>query len=290
MTATTTTLGTLKAKSGPNVFDGKVWFQEDETSKLIVMPIERPAGAYNPQGFSVGSMPQLCDDGFVYFQSADDKLVVMKQDYPHLYCVVEGVGCMDTPEAPNDGYVYVRSSAGSGKLARVAVTPAEFGEVTYYEAFTGWTPAVYIRDDLQRAFFADAKSRKLKKIDLDSTSNTASEVGDYELYGAPYMGEHGKLYIVDKSHDAYEIDPVTFAATKIASDVVSTPVTPEFGDDGYVYWQTIGDKLLMAPRNATFTPTIELGTTTAQPDVLGSGRVVFRALDSTLKLRDPGVD
>jgi hypothetical protein len=288
MTATTTTLGTSKSNSAPNVFDRKVWFQEDATNKLIAMPIDSPESAYNPQGFTVGSMPQLCDDGMAYFQSADNKLVVIQQDYPHLYRVVDDVGCMDTPEAPNDGYVYIRSSAGLGKLARVAITPAEFGQVTYYEAFTGWAPAVYIRDNLQRAFFADARSRKLKKIDLDSTSNTASEVGNYELYEAPYMGEHGKLYIVDSAHNAYEIDPVTFAATKIASDVVSTPVTPEFGDDGYVYWQTIGDKLLMAPRNATFTPTTELGSTSAQPDVIGSGRIIFRALDNTLRLREPG--
>jgi hypothetical protein len=301
VTVTTTTLGTLKSKSAPNVLGNQVWFQEDATNKLTVIPLEKPADAKpadpwpstNPQGFTTGSMPQICDDGYVYFQSADNKLVVMQLDYPHLYRVVDAIGCLDTPEAPNDGYVYIRSgtsnSAGTatGKLARVDITPAKFGEVTYYDAFTKWTPAVYIRDTYQRAFFVDASTGKLNWIDLDKADNKATAL-DYTINQAPYMGENGKLYVVDQNNFGYEIDPITFVNRTIAGDVRSTPVTSEIGDDGNVYWQTEENKLLMAPRVETFKPTTELGSTNAQADVIGSGRVVYRATDNTLVLRDPG--
>ena len=286
MTYKTEKLGTTKTKSAPNVFGDSVWFQgeDDLIWHMKIFPLWRgrlvspPATeTVNPQGLKTKSVPQPTDDGFVYFQSDDNKLIMMEQNFPHLYADL-GVECYDAPAAPNDGYVYART--GAGKLARVAVTVAEAGTVTHYNVTTSFSPAIYVTANHAYAFVANG-SYKLQRLDLDTPNNAAVNHGDFTLIEAPVMGNNGKLYIVDNKNDGYEVDPITAAATKIASNVKSTPVTSELGDDSKVYWRSIGDTLYMASRSNT-AQTTELGKTDARPDAQGDGYVLFKGEDGLI--------
>jgi hypothetical protein len=283
MTYKTQKLGTKKAKSAPNVFGESIWFQgeDDLIWHMKLVPPKRfqpadppPTETVNPQGLKTKSTPQPTDDGFVYFQSDDNKLIMMEQNFPHLYADL-GVECYDAPAAPNDGYVYVRT--GAGKLARVAVTVDEAGAVTRYDVVTSFSPAIHITASHAYAFVANS-SYRLQRLDLDKPSQAAVNHGDFTLTEAPVMGNDGKLYVVDNKNDAYAVDPVSAAATKIAGNVKSAPVTSEAGDDGKVYWRAVGDALYMAPRSNT-SQTTELGKTDARPDAQGDGYVMFKGED-----------
>ena len=270
MTPTPVKLGTIKAKSAPNVFGDSVWFR-GEDDLIWHMRLDKPEAAVNPQGLKALSTPQPSDDGFVYFQGENNTLVMMEQRFPHLHTVVDGIDCWAIPAAPNDGFVYCRT--GAGKLARVSIESASFGTVTLYDVTTAFAPAVHITGEYAYAFFANG-SYKLQRLDLDRRGARPTDHGDFTLKDAPVMGANGRLYIVDTKHDAYEIDPVSAAAIKIAANVQSTPVTSEIVDDHNMYWRAVGDALYMAPRSDT-SKTTKLGETDARPDAQGDGFVYF---------------
>jgi hypothetical protein len=278
MTHTPVKLGTIKAKDAPNVFGNSVWFRGAD-DLIWHMPLDRPAAAVNPQGLKTLSTPQPAGDGFVYFQGEGDTLIMMQQEFPHLYTVLEGCDCGAAPAAPNDGYVYFRT--GMGKLARVSVMTDDFGTVTRYDVDCAFAPAVYIAESRAYAFFVDSSDGyKLNRLDLDQASPLDIDTLNYVVQRAPSCSNN-QLYIVTSSHEAFEINPINKAGTKIASDVESAPTTSEIVDDGNVYWQTISDKLLMAPRS-NISSTTELGETDAKPDAQGDGFVVFLGLDEYL--------
>ncbi len=276
---TSVQLGLKTSPSAPNAFGDHVWFRGDD-DLLWKMPVAHPADVVNPQGMKTLSTPTPCIDGYVYFQGEGNKLIMMQQEAPYLHANLGDVACWAPPTAPGDGYVYVRD--GAGKLVRVQTRGEAAGTMTRYAVYTAWQVAVHIgtgASPVRYVFFADGRTYKLKRLDLNAQS--VAEYGSFKkLLDAPVMGSNGKLYIADESHDAHEVDPTTATTTtKLFGSAKSTPVTSQFGFDGNIYWRAVGDALNKAAVTAPGTAT-ELSTTSATPDPVGDGYVVFLGEDS----------
>jgi hypothetical protein len=117
--ATPQALGNLKTASTPRYLNGMIWFQEDATNRLMVMPMDDPPKAFNPGGLTTLSEPVLVVGGrYMTFRGEGDKVMMVAVDAPYLHGQLGSETCLSAPVASGI-YLYFQGPGNSLIRSRI---------------------------------------------------------------------------------------------------------------------------------------------------------------------------
>jgi hypothetical protein len=274
-------LGTVKAASTPQVFNGVIWFQ-GEDNKLWAMRIEDAEHAVNPHGLDCLASPTPANNGFVYFPTKDNVLIILSQRVPWLHTntwnwIHSTPPVIATPSG--DFFAAHKDSVGvvlNGKFAGVA--KFDFDITDFTVGHVGGSTYLYVSNKV---------SMKLQARNI-TTPTEAIVNSTVEVIDGPVFTRSGRLFVVQKGNGYIELDPLTLAAKTtlpLFSFCLTTPVETPYGEDGFVYSISTANELLMTKQsdptfkkrisNNAYAGADSNGHPYARPFPFGNGNVVF---------------